>query len=77
MNACGRGRILNELHQIILENDLPRSDREVLPHLEGRHVRLPDAKEFAGLVKIFQKLGHAPGEILRAGRNRGANHLGI
>ena len=77
VNRPGRRRILDQLHDAVLINDLARRDREVLADLECRHIRLADAQQLAGAMHIVQKLRQPFGEVMPARREGRADHLGI
>ena len=77
VNRPGRRRILDQLHDAVLINDLARRNRQVLADLERRHIRLADAQQLAGAMHIVQKLRQPLGEVMPARREGRADHLGV
>ena len=77
VNLLGRRRVLDELDEIVLEDDLARRDGEIAPDLEGAEIRLADAQQILRLLKVVREMRHALHEILRIGRKRRADDLGI
>ena len=47
-HLVGRGRVLDELQEVVLIDDLAGRGGEVAPDLEGRGVRLADSQQIAG-----------------------------
>ena len=71
------GRILDQLHQIILINNLARRDGDILAHLELAFIRHADAKVALPAFKVGQQIGQALQQILATGLRRAAQHFRI
>jgi hypothetical protein len=72
-----RRRVLDELKDLVLEDDLAAGDGEILADLEGRRVGLADLEEVARLLHVGDELAHALNEVLAVGGERLAHDLGI
>ena len=59
VNRLRRRRILDQLHDAVLINDLARRNRQVLADLESRHIGLADAQQLAGAGAYRPKAGPA------------------
>ena len=77
MHGLGRGRVLDELDDVVLEDDLARRGRDVAADLEGLDVGLADLQDIARLLHVVDEVGHALHEVLAAGAQRLAQHHGI
>ncbi len=77
VDLCGRGRILDQLDEVVLKHDLARGHGQVPADLEGRKIRLADAQQILRLLEVLNELGHAAHQILGIGGERSAHHLGI
>ena len=71
------GRILDQLHQIILINNLARRDGDILAHLELAFIRHADAKIALPTFKVGQQIGQALQQILATRLRRAAQHFWI
>ncbi len=66
-HGFGRGRVLNELHQLVLEDHLARRDGEVAADLEHRRIGLPDFQVAAAGFDVLGKHVHAANEVVGIG----------
>ena len=52
-HLVGRWRVLDELEEVVLEDDVAGGDRKSPADLKGRHVGLTDLQEIAGLLHVL------------------------
>ena len=76
-HRLGRRRVLDELHQIVLEDHLAGRDREVAADLELRRVGLADLQVAAAGLDVLGQHVHAAHEVLgvRASVSRSSSGL--
>ena len=53
MHLVGGRRLLDELDEVVLEDDLAGRHREIAADLEGRQIRLADPQQILGLIQVF------------------------
>jgi hypothetical protein len=63
-HARGRGRVLDELHQLIFEDHLAGRDREIAADLEHRGAGLADLEIAAAGGDVLGQHVHAAHEVL-------------
>ena len=73
----GRGRVLDQLHELGLEHDLARAGRDIAADLERIQVGHPDRQLAFAAVEVLQHVLQAAQQVLAAGLQRQAQHLGI
>ena len=72
-----RRRVLDELHQLVLEDHLAGRDREIAADLEFRGVGLADLQIAAAGLDVLGQHVHAAHEVLGVGAERLAQQLRI
>ena len=72
-----RRRVLDELHQLVLEDDLAGRDREIAPDLEHRGVRLADLEIAAAGLDVLGEHVHAADQIVGIAQDRLAQQFRI
>ncbi len=72
-----RRRVLDQLHQLVLEDHLARRRRHVDADLEIGRIGLADAQRAASGLDIFRQHFHAANEIVAVRRQRLAQHFRI
>ena len=72
-----RRRVLNELHQLVLEDHLAGRDREIATDLEHRGVGLADLEIAAARLDVLGEHAHAAHQVLRVGGQRFAQQFRI
>ncbi len=72
-----RRRVLDELDEVVLEDDLTRRDGQIASDFEGREIGLGDAEQILRLLEIVGKMRHASHQIFGVGLERGAYHFRI
>jgi hypothetical protein len=73
----GRGRVLDELHQLVFEDDLAGRAGEIAADLEHRGARLADLEVAVSGLDVLGQHVHAAHEVLGLGRERLAQQLRI
>ena len=76
-DALRRGRVLDELHQVVLPDDLAGRDGEIHADFEGRLVRHADSQPSARGIDVVQQVERAAHEARAAGRDGLAQHCRI
>jgi len=77
MHFVCRGRVLNELDEVVLEHDLARAHGKVASDRESGEVGLTDTEKILRLLEILNEMRHALHQILGVGRECGAHHLRV
>ena len=77
MRLLGRGRVLDQLHQLGLEDDLARGRGDVLADLERIEIGHLDRQPALAAIQILQHVLQAAQQVLAAGLEGQAQHLGI
>ena len=72
-----RRRVLDELHQVVLEDDLARRHRDVLADAELGVVRHPDAEPALAALQVVQQVRKALEQVLAAGLGGAPQHLRV
>ena len=72
-----RRLVLDELHQVVLEDDLAGRGRDVLAETEGGHVRLLDLDVAVAALDVLEQMLHAGDEVLAVGGERRAQDFRI
>ena len=71
------GRVLDQLHQIILIDNLARCHGDILAHLELAFIRHADAQIPLPAFQVGQQIGQALQQILATRLRRAAQHFRI
>ena len=77
LHGFGRRRVLDQLDQIVLVDDLARRRRDVLADLERRHVGHADMQPALAALEIVEQVLQPVQQVLAAAFDRRAQHLGI
>src|SRR5215469_3516736 len=76
-NLNGRGSVLDQLHKLILEDDLPRCGGYVLTEPKSLQIGHSDRKSSATAFEVIQQICQASEKILAAGFDRGLQYLRV
>ena len=71
------GRILDQLHHLVLEHYLARRDRDIAAELEGGLVRVAYRQPAAPAFQVAQQVRQAAQQVLAAGFSRAPQYLRI
>src|SRR5262249_36582101 len=77
LDLNGRGGVLDQLHQLILEDDLPRCGGYVLPETKCLQIGHCDSKLSATAFEVIEQICQASEKILATGLDRGLQYLRI
>ena len=77
LHLLGRRRVLDELHQVVLEDDLAGRDRDVLADLEGVQIGHLDAQLALAALEVAQQVLQALHQVLAAGLDGRPQHFRI
>ena len=77
LHRLGRRRVLDQLHQIVLVDDLARRGGDVLAELERRHVGHLDRQAALAALQIVEQVLQSVDQVLAAAFDRRAQHLGV
>ncbi len=72
-----RRRVLNELHQLVLVDDLARCRRDVLAEPERFHIGQRDLQRPSAAFHVVEKVGEAAAEVLAVALGRRPDDFGI
>ncbi len=64
IDLVGQRRVLDQLHQLVLEDDLAQRGGDVLAHLEGLHVGLADRQPTLATLEVGQQVLQTLDEVL-------------
>ena len=76
-DLLGRGLVLDELHEVVLEHDLARRGRDVDAELESLGVGHRDLELAVAALDVVEQVVEAFDQVLAAGGDGLAEHLGI
>jgi hypothetical protein len=77
IDLFGARRVLDELHQLVLVDDLAGRGGDVLADLEGLHVGLPDRELAFAALEVGQQVLQALDQVLALGLDGRLQHLRV